>query len=176
MIVETVIVGELYTNCYILKKEGCALVIDPGDNFDKIKRALDNNKLLGIIITHYHFDHIGALKKFRNNYDVKVYDYSNMSEKKNKIGPFNFEVIYTPGHKEDLISIYFEKENMLFCGDFIFRGSIGRYDFSDSSFDEMKKSIKKILSYPDSMTIYPGHGQKTDLKSETEILKYYLDL
>ena len=176
MTIETVVVGELDTNCYVLKRDNFCIVIDPGDDYEKIKNVIGNCKLLGVIITHYHFDHIGALKMIKNDYHVKIYDYSNLVDGYNKIGTFEFEKISTPGHKDDLIAIYFKEENILFCGDFIFKGGIGRYDFPDSSFEDMKKSIKKILSYPYDMIIFPGHGPKTDLQSEEDILNYYLDL
>ena len=176
MTIDRVVVGTLDTNCYILKIDDKCLVIDPGDDFDKIKMAIGDSKPVGIIVTHSHFDHTGALNDVKRYYKIKEFNYYNLKEGMNKIASFNFEVIYTPGHKKDLISIFFKEECALFCGDFIFNGSIGRYDFSDSSFIDMKKSIKKILSYPQDMIIFPGHGPKTDLKSELEMLIYYLNL
>ena len=175
MEIQTLIVGELDTNCYILKKGESVIIIDPGADFENIKKKIGNSKVVGVIVTHSHFDHIGALSEILKYYSVSCFNYYNMKEGINKIGSFEFEVIYTPGHKDDLISIYFKQENILFSGDFIFKNSIGRYDFEDSSFEDMKKSIKKIFSYSPEMTIFPGHGPKTNLKSEYEMLKYYLE-
>lgn len=174
MTIESIQVGMLNTNCYILGIDNEVLVIDPGYNFEGIKKIIGNRVVAGIIITHYHFDHIGALDELKEYSSAKVYDYSNLNEGINKIGLFGFECIPTPGHKEDLISIYFKKENVLFCGDFIFEGTIGRCDLDGGNFEEMKKSIKKILTYPLDMTIYPGHGELTTLGREKDSLEYWL--
>ena len=164
MSIEKVIVGKLETNCYILEKDGKILVIDPGDEFKKIMNQINNREVIGVIITHYHFDHIGALPYFK----APVYDYSNLNEGINTIGPFTFEMLKTPGHKEDLISIYFKEENIMFVGDFIFKGSIGRTDLEGGSKEEMVKSLEKLKKYSDNMIIYPGHGLETTLKAEKE--------
>ncbi len=174
MNIENLIVGPLETNTYILSKDNEILLIDPGAEAKKIIDCINNRKIVGIIITHYHFDHIGALKEIKEQYNTKVYDINNLSEGKNNIGGFEFECIRTPGHKNDLISIYFEKEKALFCGDFIFEGTIGRWDFEGGSIEDMLKSIQKILKYPKDMTIYPGHGNKTSLQAEKENLEKYL--
>lgn len=127
--VEIVKVGYLETNCYLLEKSGKVLVIDPGDEFYKIKKAIGEKDVVGVVITHYHDDHIGALEELLDEFDVDTYDVENLAEGKCSIGEFEFECIRTPGHKEDAISLYFEKEKMLFSGDFIFHGTIGRWDF-----------------------------------------------
>ncbi len=175
MEIKTVQVGMLETNVYILNNEGNALIIDPGDEIERIVDALGDLNLIGIIITHYHFDHISALDDLVKLKNVKVYDFHNLKEGKNKIGNFEFMMIKTPGHKEDSISIYFEEEKLLFCGDFIFQGSIGRWDFHGGDISEMKKSINKILEYPEEIKIYPGHGGATTLKDEKENLEKYIN-
>ena len=174
MLIETIKVGMLGTNCYILGIDNEVLVIDPGYDFEGIKKIIGNRKVVGIIITHYHFDHIGALDELKSFSNAEVYDYSNLKIGINEIGVFNFECIHTPGHKEDLISIYFKKENILFCGDFIFEGTIGRCDLDGGDFKEMKKSIEKILTYSLDMIIYPGHGNYTTLGREKDSLEYWL--
>ena len=166
MNIERIIVGDLQTNCYIIEKDNKVLVIDPGDEFLKIKKQINNREVLGVIITHYHYDHIGALDLIINEYKVKVYDNNNLDEGINKIGPFTFEMLKTPGHKEDLISIYFKEEKVMFVGDFIFKGTIGRTDLEGSNPDDMQKSIMKIKKYPLDTIIYPGHGVKTTLEYE----------
>ena len=174
MIIESLKVGILDTNCYVLGLDDKVLVIDPGDDFDKILQVIGNRNVAGIIITHYHFDHIGALDDLREKTRAKVFDRYNLKEGINKIWPFEFECIYTPGHKEDLITIYFEEYNAMFCGDFIFEGTIGRCDLDGGDFRVMKKSIAKILNYPDDVIIYPGHGNFTSLKNERKNLSTWI--
>ena len=174
MKIESVQVGMLGTNCYILGKNDKVLVVDPGDEADKIKRVIGKRKVVGIIVTHYHFDHIGALNEIKQWSGANIYDYINLEEGMCKIDDFEFETIYTPGHKEDLISIYFKDEQALFCGDFIFENSIGRFDLEGSNFRDMKKSIRKILTYPMEMKIYPGHGDATTLANEKKNLESWL--
>ncbi len=164
MEIKTIVVGPLGTNCYILIQEGQCLIIDPGEESQKIKAAVDGNQVVGIVITHYHFDHIGALESLKSFYQVPVFDHHNLKEGSNTIEHFIFEMIETPGHKEDSISLLFS--NHMFVGDFIFQNSIGRTDLEGGDFSEMNKSIEKIKTYSDDIIIYPGHGPKTTLGEE----------
>lgn len=173
MKIDTLKVGSYQTNCYFLRKDGKLLIVDPGDEFFKIKQNIGSDKLLGILITHSHFDHIGALNDLIDEYHVPVYKYENLEEKDYVIDKFKFEVIYMPGHKDDLVVFYFRDEKIMFVGDFIFRNSIGRTDLEGGSDDQMKKSLNKIKSYSKDITIYPGHGDITTLEYELEN-NYYL--
>lgn len=163
MQIKKVVVGPLQENCYILLKDGNAIVIDPGDEYEKIKKEVGNDRVVAILITHHHFDHVGALPSFSK--EIPVYDASNGKENIT-IGNFQIQVISTPGHTSDSISFYFEEENVLFSGDFLFYESIGRTDFPTGNMEEMKKSIQNIKRYPKEMKIYPGHGMDTTLKHE----------
>lgn len=176
MKIEIIKVGNLECNCYLLDIDGKILVIDPGDDADEIIKVIGNREVVGIIITHYHFDHIGALDEIVNKFDVNVYDRNNMNEGNNKIDNFIFEVIYTPGHKEDCITIYFKEDKVMFCGDFIFRDSIGRCDLAGGNIKEMINSIEKIKKYNRDIIIYPGHGDKTSLGYEINNNIYFLDI
>ena len=98
MEIKTVKVGWLETNCYIIKSGNECLIIDPGGEPDKIIKEINNLKPIGIIITHYHFDHVGALEDIKNKYNIPVYDINNLEEKEYKIANFDFEVIYTKCH------------------------------------------------------------------------------
>ena len=178
MRIETIVVGELFTNCYLLfnddKKE--VLIVDPGDESDKIMNELKGYKVLGILVTHTHDDHIGAIPDITNKYKCPIYDGYNLEEKEYNIGSFNFEVIHTPGHLNDQIVIYFKKDKKMFVGDFIFKNSIGRTDLPNGDELEMKNSINKILKYPKDITLYPGHGDITTLKDEEKVLNYFYSI
>lgn len=175
MNIKIVKVGFLETNCYLLKKDNNVLIIDPGDDFELIKSNVDGN-VVGVIITHSHFDHVGALMEVKDYYDVPVYDMNNLKEGNNSIFNFNFDVIYTPGHLYDLITIYFKEEKLMFVGDFIFNGSIGRWDMDGADTNSMINSINKILKYDDDIVVYPGHGNKTTIGNERDNLKFYLTI
>lgn len=85
MKIDVIKVGRLECNCYLLDIGNKVLVIDPGDDSDKIIDTIGDREVVGIIITHYHFDHIGAIDEIVNKYNVMVYDRNNMSEGKNII-------------------------------------------------------------------------------------------
>ena len=170
MKIKTVVVGELDTNCYIIEKENSCLIIDPGDEFFKIKNSIEKN-VVGILLTHRHFDHVGAVEEIVKHYNVLVYDKNNLSSGINKIGDFEFVVNYNPGHTLDSISFIFDK--VMFSGDFIFRGCIGRIDLG-GDFGLMQDSIREILTSSINYKIYPGHGEITMLNDEIEMLNYYL--
>ena len=163
MKIDKIVVGELQTNCYILSIDNKCLVIDPGDEYDKIRNAIGEKEIVGVIITHYHFDHIGALDYFNNSL---ILDRNNLKEKEYNINDFNFEVIYTPGHKEDCISLYFKECNCMFTGDFLFKNTIGRTDLEGGNIEAMDDSLDKIKNFNHNIKIYPGHGDSTTLKNE----------
>lgn len=168
MKIETVVTGTLDENCYVLIKDKTCLVVDPGDDYNKIKEVVSDNKVLGVLITHSHFDHIGALRNFLTKRSVKIFKKSNLEEKTYSIGSFKFSCINTPGHSKDSVTFFFEEENAMFVGDFIFKESIGRCDLPGGSQSEMDESIKIIKKYSPEIVIYPGHGDKTNLKEELE--------
>lgn len=169
MKVEKVVTGDLKENCYIVSIDNNALVIDPGDDIEKIKETINNKRVLGVLITHRHSDHIGALTYFNN----PIYEKNTLEEKEYIIDNFKFKVIFTPGHTSDSISYYFEEENILFSGDFIFYKTIGRCDLPTGNYNTMKDSINKIKKYPPNMIIYPGHGRKTTLEYEIHNNMYF---
>ena len=160
MILNKVVVGYLKTNCYVISKDNECLVIDPGDEYEKIKEVIGNKLIIGTIITHHHFDHIGAINYFDN-----IYDINNLSEGINNIGIFSFEVIYTPGHTMDSICLYFKEDNKMFTGDFLFKDGIGRTDLGGNEID-LFNSLNKISKYNKDIIIYPGHGSESILGIE----------
>ena len=173
MLIERKIVGYLETNCYILDKSGRVLVIDPGDEFDKIDKVINGRSVVGIIITHHHFDHVGAIDDVVNKYKCNVYDRSNLVEGSNTIDNFTFDVLYTPGHKEDSISIYFPEDKVMFTGDFLFRDSVGRFDMPGGNRLDLISSIEKIRNYDRSVAICPGHGETSTLGYEIDNNIYF---
>ena len=173
MKIETVVTGTLEENCYVLKRNNTCLVVDPGDDYQKIKDMIGDNKVLGVLITHSHFDHIGALRNFLTKRSIKIFKKSNLEEKEYNIGDFTFKCIYTPGHSADSVTFYFEEEKAMFVGDFIFKGSIGRCDLPTGDEKKMTESIQKIKAYSGDIEIYNGHGDKTTLKEEIENNIYF---
>ena len=165
MKIKRIVVGFLGENCYILEKNKNAIIVDPGDEALKIESELKDINVVGILLTHNHFDHIGALSYFENKYHLKHND---------KIKFFNYEIIETPGHSKDSLTFYFPEEKIMLTGDFLFKGTIGRMDFPGGSITDMKKSLEKISTYPDDIIIYPGHGEKSVLGIEKKYFDYYI--
>ena len=157
MNIKRVVVGSLEENCYIVEKNNKCIIIDPGDEADKIISNI-TCEVVGILITHYHFDHIGALDELKEKYNLQKNNYN--------IDGFDFEVIDTPGHTSDSKTYYFKDNNIMFVGDFLFKDGIGRMDLPTGSVNEMKKSLDKIFTYPSNTIIYPGHGDKSALGEE----------
>ncbi|MCG2712957.1 MAG: MBL fold metallo-hydrolase [Candidatus Omnitrophica bacterium] len=196
LIFEAIVVGVLDTNCYVLagNKSREAVVIDPGADADNISAVLKRNglKLNSIILTHGHFDHIGAL----DNFDVPVYVHSDDLEfMKNSsinlssnfgidrkfdagfkvlrdgeiisVGDLRLSVIHTPGHTPGGICL--KIGSMLFSGDTLFRNGIGRTDLPGGSFEQISRSLKeKIFTLKDDIRVFPGHGPETTVKEEKE--------
>lgn len=158
--IDTVKVGVLQTNCYVISQGKKCAIIDPGDEYSKIKKIIGDKKVCFVLLTHHHFDHVGALKYFN-----KIYDYYNLEEERYDIDGFCFEVIYTKGHTDDSISFYFKEDNVMFTGDFLFKDGIGRTDLGGNDID-MYESLLKIKNYPSNIKIYPGHGESSFLGGE----------
>ena len=166
MKIDCLVVGELEENCYILRKNNHVIIIDPGSDGKRIIQEVGDDVVDGILITHYHFDHIGALTMLEEYYHVKAND---------RIKGFNYEIIDNPGHTLDSKSFYFPEINSIFVGDFIFDGGIGRCDLG-GDWSLMKKSIKMFLNRFTNEKLYPGHGGTTTVDDERRLLEYYLNV
>ncbi len=164
MKIDVLVVGELEENCYIVTMNGKSLIIDPGDDAKRIIAACKDKEVVEILVTHYHFDHIGALEEVKKEFGL---------EENTRSGYFEYDSIATPGHKADAKCYYFKKDRVMFCGDFIFKGSIGRCDLEGGSVEDMIKSLELISHYPDDIILYPGHGEVTTLGEEKKYFKYY---
>lgn len=165
MQIQRIKVGLLQTNCYLLEKNNQLIVIDPGDEKEKILAEVKGREVLAVLLTHRHFDHIGALSIFPN---IPIYEYQNLEEKEYHIGPFVFQVLYTPGHTLDSVTYYFQKEEVMFTGDFLFHEDIGRTDLEGGSIHDMKVSLQKMKQYPGNIRLFPGHEEDTTLAHELQ--------
>lgn len=198
MILERIVVGPFEVNCYIFgdAKTKEVLVVDPGEDFPVIWGTIQKAeyKIKGIVLTHGHADHIGAVAELKNKTLAPIYIHPEDKEmltdpKLNrsiywgvaitappadrflkegeilKIGSLSLKVIHTPGHTPGGVCL--EHDKILFSGDTLFAGSIGRTDFPGSSFQSLIDSIKKkLLILPDEVEIYPGHGPSSTIGEE----------
>ncbi len=169
MKVERLVVGLIETNCYVLYQNDGCLVVDPGDDYKKIAQAIEGYELEGILVTHYHFDHVGALSDLLKHHCTKVFNFKTLGMQ--KTNNFTFEVVLNKGHKEDCVSFIFD--DIMFSGDFIFNQGIGRTDLPGGSDVEMQKSLANLKKETKDYTIYPGHGPKTTLSDELKNNPYF---
>lgn len=194
MLIETFAVGMLSTNCYIVSDEKTkeAIIIDPGIDFvaeaQPIFNYIDKEKLKiqFIINTHGHSDHINGDAIMQKKYAVPIcihqFDASFLEviEKQGvlsdvllkegdivKFGGINLKVLHTPGHT--LGSVCLVGDKILFSGDTLFAGSIGRTDFPESSHLDMGVSLRKLVGLPDGLLVYPGHGEVSLLGREKRL-------
>ena len=191
MKIEKVVVGSLYTNCYIVSNEQESLVLDPGGDLIKILETIPTLKVAGIILTHAHPDHLGALMGLKNAYpeakilmhkdDLLIYNQAGLasrfylkqgfdklpqpdsflSEGKLTISHFPLSIIHTPGHSPG--SVCLQYQDYLFTGDTLFKNGIGRTDFPFSNKNKMKESLRKLGKLKEDLIIYPGHGEEFKL-------------
>lgn len=178
--------GAYQTNCYILSADGKnALVIDPGYAPQAILSALQAKglALCAILLTHGHFDHVGAVSELAQKTGCAVY----LCEKELSLPPMmtagpltythtyaegdeltlaglTFTVWETPGHTPGSVCLKFGDH--LFTGDTLFAGSIGRTDFPGSSPAQMRASLARLAKVEEDLTIYPGHGESSTLFEE----------
>ena len=194
MLIETFTVGSLSTNCYIVSSQETkdAIVIDPGLDFsseakqvfDYIARGVLNVKL--IVNTHGHPDHISGDAIFQKEYNVPVcihrFDAAYLEGLKNanfpaavlledgsliKFGNESLKVMHTPGHTPGSICLLGER--LVFTGDTLFAGGIGRTDFPGGSDKDMRLSLQKLMHLPDYFLIYPGHGPSSIMGEEKRV-------
>jgi len=189
MRVETVCLGELATNCYLIDAEETSILIDPAQSCDALTSFLAGRDVDLVVNTHGHFDHIGGDWDLQKNgaqllihkADLPLVDrfYPDHSPfdrylEDGDILPGNLRVMHTPGHSPG--SIILVGDGVLFVGDLLFAGSIGRTDFPGGSMSEMNESLSRLAALPGEYRVYPGHGPATSLGRERRANPYLLRL
>ncbi|MCL2200801.1 MAG: MBL fold metallo-hydrolase [Oscillospiraceae bacterium] len=197
MLIKTLQVGMIGTNCYIVTDENtlqCA-IIDPGGDSNTILEYVETNKLKpeAIFLTHGHFDHHLGLEavmdetgapayinradavdggpanphKLDDGGRIKWYDEGSTFE----IGSLKFEVLSTPGHSPGSVTL--KCETALFTGDTLFRDSCGRTDLSGGSMEILLTSLKRLSDLPGDYEVYPGHAESSTMERERKF-NYYI--
>jgi hydroxyacylglutathione hydrolase len=197
MKIETIVVGPLQVNCYVVydEKSFDALVIDAGDEPDKILKFIKskNLKVSHVICTHAHFDHTGGIAALKEKTGAKVMLHIDDLEIYSRVesqgaiwgfhivqpphpdlflrdgaeivvGEAKLRVMHTPGHSPGGICLV--ADGIVFTGDTVFAGSIGRTDFYGGSIEALKVSFRKVLSFSPETKLLPGHGNWTTVEDE----------
>lgn len=195
------VLGMVSTNCYLLinPDNNESIIVDPADSPDLIKEMVEKSDTTpkAILLTHGHFDHVGAALDLKNSYGIKIYaskheekllaspdinlsgEYGmNISivadvlledEEELNLAGFAIKAIHTPGHTAGSMCYYIADEDMLISGDTLFAYSIGRTDFPTSSSSDMMTSLRdKLAHLPKDTDVFPGHGECTTIGFELE--------
>ena len=194
MKIDTLTVGPVQTNCYIVYNEGnnSALVIDPGDEGEKIIAALDGKRPAAVLLTHGHFDHTGALSAFPGvpiyihpSDDVMLLDtvwsagsaFGDESPRpaatdyvqegqRLRLADLDIAVMHLPGHTPG--SVAYLIGDAMFTGDTLFHRGYGRTDLPGGSMEDLVRSIRRLLKLEKNWILLPGHGEPSTLNAEKE--------
>jgi hydroxyacylglutathione hydrolase len=193
-------VGQIAENCFLLRSDGAerALIVDPGDEAPKILNAVDELGVTveGILLTHTHFDHIGAVAPIAKAKGAPVWcpesevpvladinsfvpwpgfgpyesydaDHTVSGGEKLELAGLEIEVIFTPGHSPGHVTYSIPDEAAIFSGDVLFQGSVGRTDLPGGDWATLLESIRTLVDgHPPETTVYPGHMGITTLGAE----------
>lgn len=203
--VKTLIVSVLDSNCHLVYNDEEALIVDPGAEAERIKAAIEELDVrpVAILLTHTHFDHIGAVDEIREEYKIPVYVSSeeedwlqnptmNLSrmqgedlivgaaehifqpEEEVEIGDFSFKVVATPGHSPGSVSFIFADGEFVVTGDALFAGGVGRTVFPGSEPEKLVPNVReKLFTLPDHYTIYPGHRETSTIGKEIKTNPFF---
>lgn len=193
--------GPLGTNCYLIYNEEDAIVIDPGGDAEVIIDFFNDITCVprAILLTHAHFDHIGAVDQIRDTYDIEVYLHGSeadwladpqkngsslftpkpisirQAENKLRVGKMDihslsFDVLHTPGHSPGSVSFVFQESGIIFGGDVLFNRGVGRTDLPGGNMKQLMGSIRdKLYTLDEDMIVYPGHGPETTIGEEKKV-------
>lgn len=191
-------IDDLAANTYVVSdSNNNCVIIDPSVDYDGIINYINKNKLNpnGVLLTHGHFDHIKGVNRLLNTFQIPLFVhpeddcmlknprinlsmYENVIIKKEptfvndkeklKLLEDDIEVIYTPFHTKGSVCYYFINNKLLFSGDTLFNGSIGRDDLPNAIPSKKRESLNKLTKLPKETKIYPGHGPNTVLKTELD--------
>ena len=186
--------GLLHVNSYFLVNDNNeAVLIDGGENYKQVKQTADKYgfQIKAVLLTHAHFDHAGNSKKlqddgakvyiskidapkllnelnlsssFGRKFDYLTADHTFEDGDLLKVCGFEIRVISTPGHTDG--SVCFQIDNMLFTGDTLFYGSVGRTDFPTGDRDALVASVKRLYALEGDYNVFPGHAEFTTLDNE----------
>ena len=210
MDVRGVTVGPVQENCFIAKgADGRGVVVDPGDEAEVILSGIEElgiTKVDAILLTHCHFDHVGALAPVARATGAPVYcprlevpmvqdimsfvpwpgfgPYENHDPEETveggetlELAGFTIEVVFTPGHSPGHVTYAVPGHGVLFSGDVLFQGSVGRTDLPGGDWDVLAKSIALLLDrYPDDFQVLPGHMGATTLGKERQTNPFLAEL
>ena len=192
-----VVCGALEENAYVVENEGRAgaFLVDPGDDYAALMRALSGRKLEAICLTHAHYDHMLAAPGLIADTGAKLYagakDMPALNDARlNLYAPgwsrlpapqglkaiaygeelevcgVRLQVILTPGHTPGGVCLYAKDEGVLFSGDTLFCAGYGRVDFPGSNAADMRASLLKLFALPGETRVLPGHGEETTIARE----------
>ena len=193
-------VGQIAENCFVFRKAGAesALIVDPGDEAEKILAAVDELGVTveGILLTHTHFDHIGAVAPIAKATGAPVWcpeievpvladinsfvpwpgfgpyesyqaDHTVSGGERLELAGLEIDVIFTPGHSPGHVTYSIPDEAGIFSGDVLFQGSVGRTDLPGGDWATLLESIRTLVEgHPPETTVYPGHMGITTLGAE----------
>ncbi|MCW3063124.1 MAG: beta-lactamase domain protein [Solirubrobacterales bacterium] len=193
-------VGQVQENCYVVRPEGGdrAVIVDPGEEAPRLLAAIDELGVTidGILVTHTHFDHVGAVAPVAEATGAEVWcpelelpvladimrfvpwpgfgpyesydaEHAVTGGETIELAGLTFDVIFTPGHSPGHVTYAVRDEDSLFSGDVLFQGSVGRTDLPGGDGPTLLRSIATLLeTHPDETTVYPGHMGVTTLGRE----------
>jgi hydroxyacylglutathione hydrolase len=193
-------VGPVAENTYLFRRDGSdsALIVDPGDEADKLLGAIDalDVTLEGILLTHTHFDHVGAVAPVANATGAEVWvpekeafvladinsfvpwpgfgpfesydaEHTLAGGERLELAGFDIDVLFTPGHSPGHVTFSIPDEEAVFSGDVLFQGSVGRTDLPGGDWGTLLESLRTLVeALPAETAVYPGHMGITSLGAE----------